>query len=258
MTRARIAAVIGAVLAITLLVPGCGTSSAGTPATTQKSVVVFAASSLKESFTTIAQQYEAQHPGVTVKLNFAGSDTLASSINAGAPVDVFAAASPKTMTLVTGAKHAIGEPTTFARNQLEIVVAKGNPKHVTGLADTTKPGIKLVLCANSVPCGAAAQKAYGAARLQAIPASLELDVKAVLNKVQLGEADAGLVYVTDVKAAGDKVTGVPFPGSAKIISSYPIVGVSWGRNPEGGKAFIAYVLSKSGQDVLIGNGFLSP
>lgn len=240
-----------------LLAAGCGGASA---AKAQRTVVVFAAASLKESFTTIARQYEAKHPGVTVKLNFAGSDTLAAEINGGAPVDVFASASPKTMELVTltHAKRGIGQPKTFTRNQLEIVVPPGNPKHVTDLADTAKPGIKLVLCAISVPCGAAAQRVYAAARVQVRPASLELDVKSVLNKVELGEADAGLVYVSDVKTAGGKVSGITFPQSGKAIATYPIVGINTGKDSADGQAFIAYVLSKSGQDVLTANGFLPP
>ncbi|MDP9240804.1 MAG: molybdate ABC transporter substrate-binding protein [Actinomycetota bacterium] len=241
-----------------MLLTGCGKASSDKSAAPKKTVVVFAAASLKESFTTIAKEYEAEHPGVTVKLNFAGSDSLAASINAGAPVDVFAAASPKTMAIVTDAKHGTGEPKTFTRNQLEIAVAPGNPKHIAGLADTAKAGTKLVLCAATVPCGAAAQKAYDAAGLKPKPVSFELDVKSVLNKVQLGEADAGLVYVTDVKAAGGKVDGVNFPESAKAIATYPIVGVDTGKDSADGKSFIDFVLSKSGQDVLTGNGFLSP
>lgn len=247
-----------AALAGCLLLAGCGNS--GSSATQQRTVVVFAAASLKESFTTIAHDFEAKHPGVTVKLNFAGSDTLAAEINGGAPVDVFASASPKTMELVTltHAKRGIGQPKTFTRNQLEIVVPPGNPKHITDLADTAKPGIKLVICAISVPCGAVTQRVYAAARLQARPASLELDVKSVLNKVELGEADAGLVYVSDVKTAGGKVSGVTFPESNNVIATYPIVGINTGKDPADGKAFIAFVLSKDGQDVLTGNGFLPP
>lgn len=248
---------IPVLLAAAVVLTGCNSSAASKSATPKRTVVVFAAASLKESFTAIAKQYEAKHAGVTVKLNFAGSDTLAASINAGAPVDVFAAASPKTLAIVTDAKHGKGEPATFARNQLEIAVAPGNPKHVAGLTDTAKAGTKLVLCAATVPCGAAAQKAYAAAGVQPKPVSFELDVKSVLNKVELGEADAGLVYVSDVKTAGGKVDGIAFPESAKAIATYPIVGVDTGKDSADGKAFIAYVLSPAGQQVLTGNGFLS-
>ncbi|PZS29291.1 MAG: molybdate ABC transporter substrate-binding protein [Pseudonocardiales bacterium] len=260
MNRSRIIAVTGAVLAAVLLLTGCGTSSSSTSSApkAKKTVVVFAAASLKEAFTSLGTSFEAKHPGVTVKFNFAGSDTLAASIDAGAPVDVFAAASTKTLGTVTDAKHGIGSPTTFARNQLEIAVPRGNPRHIASLADTTKSGTKLVLCAATVPCGAAAAKAYAAAKLTPKPASFELDVKSVLNKVQLGEADAGLVYVTDVKAAAGKVDGAPFPESAKAIATYPIVGVDTGKDAAEGKAFIDYVLSKTGQDVLAADGFLMP
>jgi molybdate transport system substrate-binding protein len=255
--RANIAATLAALLAGALLLTGCG-HPASRSGGVNRTAVVFAAASLTESFTTIAHRFEAKHPGVHVKLNFAGSDTLAASINAGAPVDVFAAASPKTLALVTTARHGSGQPVTFARNRLAIAVPPGNPKHIASLADTLRSGTKLVLCANAVPCGSAARKAYALAGLKPKPVSEELDVKAVLTKVELGEADAGLVYVSDVHAAGAKAAGVDFPESAKVLSSYPIVGVNTGKDPADGKAFLAYVLSPAGRDVLTGDGFLKP
>ncbi|MGB9376068.1 MAG: molybdate ABC transporter substrate-binding protein [Mycobacteriales bacterium] len=254
-TRHRLA-VLAAVVAGSLALSGCSTSPS--QAASKRTVVVFAAASLQESFTALAHTFEAEHPGVTVKLNFAGSDTLASSIDAGAPVDVFAAASPKAMAIVTDAGNSTGKPVTFARNQLEIAVAPGNPRRITSLADTAVAGTKLVLCAATVPCGAAAGKAYAAAGLSPKPVSLELDVKAVLNKVALREADAGLVYVTDVRAAHGKVTGVTFSESAQALATYPIVAVGTGRDRADGSAFIAFVRSTAGQDVLATNGFLPP
>ena len=156
-------------------------------------------------------------------LNFGGSDTLAAAITGGAPVDVFAAASTKTMTTVTAADDGAGTPVTFAKNELEIAVPPSNPAKIASLADTVKTGVKLVTCAATVPCGAAATKAYAAAKLTPKPVSLEPDVKSVLTKVELNEADAGIVYQTDVLAAGAKVTGINFPEAAQAIATYPIV-----------------------------------
>jgi molybdate transport system substrate-binding protein len=221
-------------------------------------VVVSAASSLKETFTQLARQFEQAHPGTRVTLNFGGSDALAAQITAGAGVDVFAAASTKTMEVVTAAKDAVGSPTNFAKNKLEIAVPPSNPGQITTLADTTKSGVKLVLCVATVPCGAAATKAYAAAQLTPKPVSLEQDVKSVLTKVELKEADAGIVYQTDVQAAGGKVTGVPFAQADEALATYPIAVVTTGNNATGGAAFVAYVLSADGESVLDSAGFLAP
>ncbi|MGW2420723.1 molybdate ABC transporter substrate-binding protein [Streptomyces sp. NPDC001709] len=221
-------------------------------------VTVFAAASLKESFTALGKEFEQQHPGTKVSFNFGGSDTLAASITGGAPADVFAAASPKTMKIVTDKKDAAGTPATFVRNQLEIATLPGNPDKVSSLKDLTKSGLKVVLCDKTVPCGAAAQKALDAAKLKLTPASYEQDVKSALNKVELKEADAAVVYKTDVKSAGGKVEGVEFPESAKAINDYPIVLLKNAQNTETAKAFIALVQSAEGQKVLSGAGFLKP
>ncbi|MGW3208743.1 molybdate ABC transporter substrate-binding protein [Streptomyces sp. NPDC001135] len=221
-------------------------------------VTVFAAASLKESFTTLGKEFEQAHPGAKVSFNFGGSDTLAASITGGAPADVFAAASPRTMAIVTDKKDAVGTPATFVRNQLEIATLPGNPDKVSSLKDLTKPGLKVVLCDKTVPCGAAAQKALDAAKLKLTPASYEQDVKSALNKVELKEADAAVVYKTDVKAAGGKVEGVEFPESAKAINNYPIVRLKNGQSAEAAKAFIALVQSAEGQKVLSEAGFLKP
>ncbi|MEU6220953.1 molybdate ABC transporter substrate-binding protein [Streptomyces sp. NPDC047022] len=221
-------------------------------------VTVFAAASLKESFTALGKQFEKEHPGTTVTFSFGGSDTLAASITGGAPADVFAAASPKTMAIVTGKKDAVGTPATFVRNQLEIATLPGNPDKVSSLKDLTKSGLKVVLCAKTVPCGAAAQKALDASGLKLTPVSYEQDVKSALTKVELKEADAAVVYKTDVKAAGDKVEGVEFPESAKAVNDYPIVQLKNAPNAEAAKAFIALVQSDEGRQVLTGAGFLQP
>ncbi|MGW2821368.1 molybdate ABC transporter substrate-binding protein [Streptomyces sp. NPDC001443] len=221
-------------------------------------VTVFAAASLKESFTALGKQFEKEHPGTKVTFNFGGSDTLAASITGGAPADVFAAASPKTMAIVTDKKDAATTPATFVRNQLEIATLPGNPDKVASLKDLTKSGLKVVLCDKTVPCGAAAQKALDAAELKLTPVSYEQDVKSALTKVELKEADAAVVYKTDVHAAGDKVEGVEFPESAGAVNDYPIALLKDAPNAEAGKAFIALVQSAEGRQVLTQAGFLEP
>lgn len=221
-------------------------------------VTVFAAASLKESFEELGRQFEQEHPGTRVTFSFGGSDSLAASITGGAPADVFASASPKTMKIVTDAGGASGTPATFVRNQLEIATLPGNPDKVDSLEDLTNSDLKVVLCDEEVPCGAAAQKALDASELKLTPVSYEQDVKAALTKVELKEADAAVVYKTDVKAAGDKVEGVDFPESADAINDYPITLLKNSQNTEAAKAFIALVQSAEGQQVLTGAGFLKP
>jgi len=233
-------------------------SSASASAKLSGDVTVFAAASLKESFTTLGKDFEKDHPGTKVTFNFGGSDTLAASITSGAPADVFAAASPKTMAVVTDAKDAAGTPSTFVRNQLEIATLPGNPDKIATLKDLTNAKLKVVLCDKEVPCGAAAQKALDAGKLKVTPVSYEQDVKAALTKVELKEADAAVVYKTDVHAAGDKVQGVDFPESADAINDYPITLLKNAQNPETAKAFIELVNSAEGQKVLTGAGFLKP
>ncbi|MCN9242960.1 molybdate ABC transporter substrate-binding protein [Streptomyces sp. RY43-2] len=221
-------------------------------------VTVFAAASLKESFTTLGKEFEKEHPGTKVSFNFGGSDSLAAGITSGAPADVFAAASPATMALVTDKQGTAGAPVTFVRNQLEIATLPGNPDKVSSLKDLTASGLKVVLCDRTVPCGAAAQKALDAAGLKLTPVSYEHDVKSALTKVELKEADAAVVYRTDVRAAGSKVAGVEFPESAKAVNDYPIALLKNAQNTTAAKAFITLVRSEEGQKVLTGAGFLKP
>ncbi|MFD4523789.1 molybdate ABC transporter substrate-binding protein [Streptomyces sp. NPDC058470] len=233
-------------------------SSASASPELSGTVTVFAAASLQESFTTLGKDFEKAHPGTKVTFSFGGSDTLAASITGGAPADVFASASPKTMAVVTDAKDASGTPVTFARNQLEIATLPGNPDKIASLKDLTKSGLKVVLCDETVPCGAAAQKALDASGLKLTPVSYEQDVKSALTKVELKEADAAVVYKTDVNAAGDKVEGVDFPESAEAINDYPITLLKDAPNAAAAKAFIALVQSAEGQQVLTTAGFLKP
>ncbi|WP_393054824.1 molybdate ABC transporter substrate-binding protein [Streptomyces sp. LN549] len=262
--------VAGAGAAALLALSACSSSddsssaaAAGSSASTSSeklsgTVTVFAAASLKESFTALGKEFEQEHPGTKVTFSFGGSDSLAASITGGAPADVFASASPKTMKIVTDAGNASGTPATFVRNQLEIATLPGNPDRISSLKDLTESDLKVVLCDKEVPCGAAAQKALDAGKLKLTPVSYEQDVKSALTKVELKEADAAVVYKTDVHAAGDKVEGVDFPESADAINDYPIVRLKDTRNADAAKAFIALVQSSDGQKVLTGAGFLKP
>ncbi|TNH26613.1 molybdate ABC transporter substrate-binding protein [Micromonospora orduensis] len=256
---------LAAVAAFAVLVmAGCGggddPGSAGAAADGRVTgtVTVFAAASLTESFTRIGRDFEAANPGTTVTLNLAGSSALANQINQGAPADVFASAAPRNMTTVTEAGNADGTPSVFARNQLVIAVPRGNPAGVTGLAGLTRPGVKVALCADQVPCGAAARSALDAAGVTLTPVTLEQDVKGALAKVRLGEVDAALVYRTDARAASADVTGVEFPESARAVNDYLIVAVKDAPNRAGARAFVAYVRSAPAQAVLAEAGFQAP
>jgi len=234
--------------------PSGGTSS---PAVTGN-ITVLAASSLTGTFTKLGQEFEAAHPGTKVTFSFGASSTLAQQIVQGAPADVFASASASTMKTVTDANDASGTPTVFVRNQLVIAVPPGNPKHITGLADLTKPGLKVVACAKGVPCGDAAVKALTAANVTLTPVSYAQDVKSALSTVELGEADAALVYRTDAIASGGKVTGIEFPESAGAITDYPIAALAHSTNSATAQAFVAFVLSPSSIAELTAAGFQQP
>ncbi|MFF3785674.1 molybdate ABC transporter substrate-binding protein [Streptomyces sp. NPDC001933] len=265
-TARRTLQVTGAGTAALLALSACSSSDDSSSVKSDSSasdklsgtVTVFAAASLKESFTTLGKEFEKQHPGTKVTFSFGGSDSLAASITGGAPADVFAAASPKTMKIVTDAGDASGTPATFVRNQLEIATLPGNPDKISSLKDLTKSSLKVVLCDKEVPCGTAAQKALDASGLKLTPVSYEQDVKSALTKVELKEADAAVVYKTDVKAAGDKVEGVEFPESADAVNDYPITLLKDAPNADASKAFIELVQSAQGQKVLTGAGFLKP
>jgi molybdate transport system substrate-binding protein len=261
MSRSRIRAVLVAATAVlTAGVGACGTqTAAGTPSGSSitGTVNVFAAASLTEAFRQIGKDFEAANPGSKVTFNFAGSPGLATQINEGAPADIFAAASPAAMKVVTDAGNAEGTPVIFVKNQLVIAVAKGNPRGITGLSDLTGPDLKVALCAEQVPCGAAAKKTLDAAKVTLRPVTLEQDVKAALSKVKLGEVDAALVYRTDVKVPTADVDGIEFPESAGAINDYPIAVLKDAPNRAGALAFLAYVRSR-GQAVLIAAGFQAP
>ncbi|GLX95205.1 molybdate-binding protein [Herbidospora sp. NBRC 101105] len=229
----------------------CGSSSS--PAETE--LTVFAAASLTGTFTELGKRFEAANPGTKVTFNFGSSATLAQQITQGAPAGVFAAASPATMKTVADAGLA-GTPTVFVKNKLEIAVPPDNPAKVENLKDLTDPEVKVALCAEQVPCGAAAVKALDAAGLKVTPVTLEQDVKATLTKVELGEVDAALVYRTDVIASAGKVTGIPFPEADQAVNDYPIATLK-DASPLA-RRFVDLVLSQQGKDVLTKAGFEAP
>jgi molybdate transport system substrate-binding protein len=242
------------------LAAGCGDPSgpAAAPAAAgggiSGRVTVFAAASLTESFGTLGNQFEAAHPGVTVRFNFAASSALAQSITQGAPADVFASASATNMAQVTDAT----DPKTFARNVMEIAVPPDNPGHVTQLSDLTRPGLKVALCQAQVPCGATAQQVFDKQQLTVKAVTLGADVRSVLTQVQLGEVDAGVVYRTDVRAAGTKVEGIEIPAGQNASTSYPIATLKDAPNRAAAAAFVDYVLSADGGKVLTAAGFAGP
>jgi molybdate transport system substrate-binding protein len=257
MTGPRPAAVVAA--AVVLLAAGCaggadpGPAGGAAPAGT---VVVFAAASLTESFTEIGADLEAANPGLRVSLNFAGSSGLAGQIAQGAPADVFASANPVGMASVAGAGALAADPVVFARNQLVIAVAEGNPLGIGGPADLAGATIKVALCAPQVPCGAAAATALEAAGVRLQPVTQEQDVRAALTKLVLGEVDAALVYRTDAPVAALEVDAVEFPESAAAVNDYLIGVLREAPNPAAARAFVDQVRSPAGQSVLSRAGFL--
>ena len=256
--RVRHAVGAAVLLAMALPAAGCGqpgSSRAGEPAAGP--VTVLAAASLTEAFTRIGAGLEARTPGTQVTFSFGSSATLATQIVDGAPADVFAAANESTMQQVVGAGLA-ERPTPFAVNTLQIAVPGGNPGRITGLADFADPRRRIALCAPQVPCGSAATKVFAAARVTPRPDTLEQDVKAALQKVLIGEVDAALVYRTDVQAAGAAVQGIDVAQASAAANTYPIVVLTGGPNPAGGRAFVDYLLSADGRAVLSDAGFGRP
>lgn len=246
---------------------GCG--SAGSPpgnsSTTavgsdglSGTLTVFAAASLKLPFTKLADEFEARNPGSSVVLSFGGSSDLATQIIQGAPADVVATADTRNMAKIADASLLDGAPRNFATNILTIAVPPGNPASIRSFSDLARPGTKVVLCASQVPCGAAADAVEQATGTMLKPVSEESSVTDVLGKVTSGEADAGLVYVTDVRGAGDKVVGVPIAEAGSAVTTYPIASVATSRNKELASAFIALVTGAEGAKVLAEAGFGAP
>lgn len=242
-----------------------GTAAAGDPAGNPAgarqlsgTVTVFAAASLQGTFTQLAREFEAKNPGTKVTLSFAGSSDLATQITQGAPADVFASADTKNMAKLADAGLLDGTATNFATNVLEIAVPPSNPASIASFDDLAKPGVKVVVCASQVPCGAAADAVERAAGVTLSPVSEESSVTDVLGKVTSGEADAGLVYVTDVKGAGGKAKGIPFDEASEAVNTYPIATVRSSRNKDLAGAFIALVAGAEGRNTLSAAGFGTP
>lgn len=262
MNRRR--ALTAAATALLLAGAGCSTTAVpsgsargSAPATTQ-TLTVFAAASLKNTFTELGSRFEAAHAGTTVTFSFGGSSDLVTQLQQGAPGDVFASADTTTMDKATADDLVQGDPVTFASNTLEIAVPPDNPAGITSFADLAKNGVTVVVCAPQVPCGAATQKVETAARVDIAPVSEENSVTDVLNKVTSGEADAGLVYTTDVRGAGDKVTGIAFPEAVEAVNSYPIAVLSGSDEAELAQQFVDLVTGTDGQQVLAAAGFGKP
>jgi molybdate transport system substrate-binding protein len=239
-----------------LLISGCGSSEQ--PAAEYQKIMVFAAASLKKTFTDIGEQFKTENPGASVEFSFAGSSDLVTQLTQGAQADVFASADTKNMGKAAQAGLLAGDPVNFASNTLTIAVAPGNPKKIASFKDLTQQGLNVVVCASQVPCGSATQKVEEATGVTLNPVSEESSVSDVLNKVTTGQADAGLVYVTDAKGAGDKVAEVPFPEAAGAVNTYPIGVLKESKTPELARKFVDLVTGESGQKVLSAAGFAKP
>lgn len=251
--RRAVAVAVAAAVALLIAAP---------PATAKRKVsgeiTVFAASSLKESFGAIKKDFEKKYPDVTVKLNFDASSNLASQIQQGAPADVFASADEANLQKAIASGDVAGPPLVFAKNRLEIAVEGGNPKKIKSLADLAKPGVVLLLCADGVPCGKYAAEAFAKAGVDVSPASKEENAKATLAKVSLGEADAAVVYATDVRAEKSNVSGVKIPDQHNVVATYPVGVVKGGQNPPAAKAWALFLESATARRTLQKLGFLPP
>jgi len=255
-------AVVAAGLAA-VAVAGCSSSSSspassgGSSAPATGTITVFAAASLTGAFTQLGHQFQTAHPGDTVKFSFGPSSGLATQITSGAPADVFASASPANMQDVVSAGDA-SNPQNFAKNTMEVAVPPNNPAKVSSVNDLAKKSVKVALCQPQVPCGVVAAEVFKNAGITVKPVTLQPDVKSVLTQVETGNVDAGMVYVTDVMAAGSKVKGVPIPASDNASTLYPIAAVTSSKHKSIADAFVAYVLSPAGLSVLTTAGFEQP
>ncbi|WP_072690483.1 molybdate ABC transporter substrate-binding protein [Rhodococcus marinonascens] len=249
-------------IALTLLT-GCGSEENTSDSTESASgqggdITVFAAASLEEPFSELARIYESDNPGSHVEFSFAGSSDLAAQLDQGAPADVFASADTDNMTKVVDAGLVEDPPADFAANTLTIVTAPGNPRGITSLADLNREGTLVVTCAPQVPCGSSTQKVENDSGVELTPVSEESSVTDVLNKVMVGQADAGLVYVTEAAGAGDRVTAVAFPEAARAVNTYPIAVLSASEEQQTAQGFVDLVAGPEGRAVLAQAGFAAP
>lgn len=251
-TKTRISAVVAVTAQLALALAGCGSSSEGAE---KQELTVFAAASLTDTFTELAEEFEKDHPGLKVTTSFGGSSDLVAQIEDGAPADVFASADTKNMDKLG---DLATDPQDFASNTLEIATPPGNPAEIKAFQDLAKAGTKVVVCAAEVPCGSATAEMEKKTGVDIEPVSEEQSVSDVLAKVTSGDADAGLVYVTDVTAAGDTVTGVEFPESDEVVNTYPVSALDGADDADLAQEFVDLVLSKAGQKVLSDAGFGQP
>jgi molybdate transport system substrate-binding protein len=242
-------------LAAGLALAGCSGVGSGPSSPERVPVTVLAAASLKSVFTKLEPQFEAANPGADLQFSFGGSSELAQQIVNGAPADVFASANEAQMKVIQDAGKVAGTPEPFVTNVLTIVVPPGNPKNIQSFADLAKPGVTEVVCAPQVPCGAATTKIEKATNITLSPASEETDVLAVLSKVEVRVADAGLVYVTDARTAAGKVQEINFPEASKAVNTYPIAAINNAPHAQLAKAFVAFVLSPDARRQFAEAGF---
>jgi molybdate transport system substrate-binding protein len=256
-------------VAALLLLTACGNSEGNTTTTNDSStdasasgldgeLLVSAAASLTDALADVAAAFEAANPGVDVVLNFAASSALREQILEGAPADVFASANMSNMNKVVDAGEVVGDPQVFVRNLLQIAVPPGNPAGVTGLEDFGRDELLIGLCAEGVPCGDFARQALAKAGVTPAIDTNEPDVRALLTKIEAGELDAGITYVTDVASTGGKVDGIDIPADLNVTAEYPIAALTGAPNPDAASAFVAFVLSEEGQAILGEYGFASP
>jgi len=244
-------------LASLVMVPIFGLVFAGCASSddTTTSLRIAATSSLTEVFNDIGEQFMLANPDITIAFNFASSSDLALQISQGLPADVFASADVKNMAKVTDAGLLHGQPVAFATNSLEIVVEKGNPLFIDSLAQLASPGLLFVTCPIEVPIGAYTAEVLRNAGVTVTPASLEENVKGILTKVALGEADAGIVYRTDILAAGNSVTGVPIADNVNVTTKYLVGALRDSQNQDASQRFIIFLSSEQGQKIFSQFGF---
>ena len=255
---AQLVRLVGIIALVTTVAVGRTLGADTVQPAAAQTVVVFAAASLTEAFKAVGGDFEKSHPGVAVQFNFAGSPTLVQQIGEGAQADVFASADEANMQKAADAGELAGPARIFATNSLVIAVPAGNAKHIATLADLTRSGLSLALAAPAVPAGKYAAQVFAKAGLPVPSASQEVDVRAVLNKVALDEADAGIVYVTDIRAAGGKVEAVQIPEQYNVVARYPIAVLKHAADPKGAAAFADFVLSPAGRATLERFGFMAP
>lgn len=244
-----------AIGAIVLALAGCSSSGTKPAAGLHGTITVSAAASLSGAFDTLKARFESAHPGTKITISYGASSDLATQIGQGAPVDVFASASEKNMTQLGSVAVA---PKDFVSNTAEIAVPPGNPAHITTVADLARSGVKVALCASAVPCGVVAAEVFKNAAITVHPVASLADVKATLAAVESGEVDAGVVYVTDVRSAGAKAKGIAIPTDVNARTTYPISVLKGAKNVSLARAFVDYVLSAAGRQVLTADGFSAP